>query len=205
MAEPIVPEFAEPGSYIRYFGVNILDPIDDTKMFRYVRLLEREAPLRYPFEFSSLAVDAVGSSVTFSDLEPGRRHLYQAFLGIAPGVRIRVFLPLETRILRFDQNIAQISDDQTGVLTHGLSPYEQPQYEMWIPPNKQFPALVPQNATADLLGVPGGKTILPRVIFINALFNYEIIEDPSLLDMLTKKKIPSKPISFGGSVREIPR
>lgn len=123
----------------------------------------------------------------------------------------------------WDQTISQISQDQCGVITHGLSPYEGPNLELWIPPNKNYPALVPHNATADLLkfvggingGVGMGKTIQPMVIWLAASFRVEQIDatQPSstdtahngiLLDMLVKKHIPSRPITFGGTNRVIP-
>lgn len=205
MAEPRTPEFAEPGTYVRYFGENLLDSKDEVKKFRYLQLQERDGPLRYPFTFTSTAVDALTSQQIFSDLDPGRKHVYQAFLGVAPGVRVRVSHPFDVRILRWDQNVAQISDDQTAVLTHGLSPYEAPSYSLWIPPNKRYPALTGQNATADL--VMGGKAIKPRVIWIGSVFNYLIVDEamPDILDKLVKKKVPSLPITFGGSIRDIPR
>ena len=203
MADPSIPRFAEPGSYIRYFGTSLVEGSDKVDKFRFVRLQETEKPLNYPFTFGSLGVDAVGDPVTFSDLEPGLVHIYQVFLGVAPGVRIRVSHPQDVRVLKWDENIAQISEDLTAVLNHGLSPWENPSYAFWIRPSKQFPSLTPQNTTAEM--VPGGKSIKPRIIFLGAMFIFkEIREDEAVFDMLVKKKIPSRPIRFGRSLREIP-
>jgi hypothetical protein len=224
MAEPLMPSFQDPGSYVRYYGPSITNTQDVVLTTRYLRLLERSSPLRYPFKFpTTVGVDLKTASVTFGDLEPATGHVYQAFLGVPPGLRVQVFHPFDTRILQWDATVTAISTDQVGVVTHGLSPYEVPALELWIPPNKNYPALVCQNATADLLmfagglngGVSMGKTILPRIIWLAASFRVQSIDvsQPSsadtavngvLLDMLEKKKIPSKPITFGGSFRAIP-
>jgi hypothetical protein len=201
-----MPQFAEPGSYVRFFGQSVTDPRDTIKKLRFIQLMEREVPLRYPFEFASVAMDAKTASTTFSDLDPAVGHVEQVFLGVQPGIRLAVSLPFDTRLLRWDTTLQNISDDQAAVLTHGLSPYDNPQYDFWIPPNKNYPAAVAQNATADLLLFPGGKSITPRIIFVGGTFRVEPIDEASeIFDMLVKRKIPSKPITFGGSIRHVPR
>jgi hypothetical protein len=207
LAEPLTPNFAEPGSFIRYYGQSVVDPRDKDKRLRFVQLQEGEGPQRYPFKFATVAVDANGNSVTFSDLDPANGHVEEVFLGVAPGIRAKLSLPFDTRLLKWDTTLQNISDDQAAVLTHGLSPYEAPTFEFWIPPNKNYPAIVPQNATADLLNWPGGKSIFPRVIFIGKTFIVEEMTGsnyPDVYVMLLKKKIPSRPITLGGSIRTVP-
>ena len=208
MAEPIAPEFAQSGAYLKYYGSNVLVPLDTVKRFRYIRLLQSESPLRYPYTFPSLTTDSKSAQVNFSDLDPASGHIYQAFIGVQPGTRLQIWHPFDTRILNFDTNTSAISADQTAILTHGLSPYEAPSFNVWILPNKLYPGIVAQNATAELLGFPGGKSILPQLIWLIASFKVEPIEPathPDIFDMLEKKKIPSTPVMFGGTIRSIPR
>ncbi len=206
MVDPISPAFREPGSYVRYYGSSITNPQDAAKKFRYVRLLEREDPLRYPYTFPLISVDTKGGQVTFNDLDVAQGHIYQAFLGVALGTRVQVFAPFDTRLLNFDTSASAISPDETAIVTHGLSPWEAPTFDIWIPPNKQYPALLPINKSQEL--VMGGKSILPQVMFIVANFRTESIEQntqPELFDMLEKKKIYSLPIRMGSTIRSIPR
>lgn len=207
MAEPMMPSFQEPGAYIRYYGSSVSNRNDTVKKIRYIHLLEREAPQRYPFKFPlSLAVDAKSAASTFNDLDVAMGHIVQLFLGVSPGLRMQIFMPFDTRLLRWDTTIAAISDDQTAVVTHGLSPYELPVFDMWVQPNKNYPALIAQNASADLLRIPGGKTLLPFIMFTGATFRVEVIQEGSeVFDMLSKNKIPSRPITFGGSIRVVPQ
>lgn len=207
MAEPIMPNFAEPGSYLRYYGESVTNRNDTTKKIRYIHLLEGEKPQRYPYKFSaSLAVDAKSSQFTFNDLDVALGHIEQIFLCVPPGLRVALFLPFDTRLLRWDTSVTAISDDQTAVITHGLSPFEAPQFDFWVQPNKNYPSMIVQNASADLLRVPGGKSILPFIMFVGATFRSEnVIEGTDEFDMLMKRKIPSKPITFGGSIRLIPK
>ena len=206
MAEPMTPNFSESGSYIRYYGESVTDSKDTARRLRFIQLQESAKPQRYPYTFPSTAVDAKANSFTFSDLDVAMGHVEEVFLGVAPGLRVAVSLPFDTRLLKWDTTLQNISEDQQAVITHGLSPYELPQAEFWIQPNKAYPALVPQNATADLLNYPGGKSIKPRIIWIGATFRIEVIpETDEIFDMLLKKKIPSRPITFGGSIRSVPK
>ena len=192
-----LPEFQEPGQYIRYFGPSVSDPQNDPKRkTRYILLLERMAPLKYPYRFSSLTDGEKSSEVIFDELDPSKNHIYQAFLGIKPGARIFVWHPYDTKILKWDETIEDIEEDYTANLTYKETPYEKPEYEIWIK-RDDYPALVAQNITYP------AKTINPEIIWIAAKFNFQEIDEknnPELFDKLEKRKIPSKPVTFGGSI-----
>lgn len=210
----VIPQFREPGSYIRYYGLNIFNPVDDPQLkIRFIRLLDREGPLRYPFKLSTTVVaqDTLVGEVTFSDLEPARGHLYQAFLGVHPGAYFIVSMPQDARILKWDIVVApvaplQVSESVTGVVTYKESPVESPQFELWIPPGKQYPKLDALIRAHELVGVP--KSIRAAGIWYAMRYRYTLIEpkaESEIYDMLSKHKIPSHPMTFGGTSRETVR
>lgn len=204
---PLEPKFLEPGQYIRHFGKNINDPAGDPEVkFRFIRLQEREKPLRYPFKFASLALDAVATEKIFSDLDPAVDHLYEVFLGVSAGARYRIFHPFDERLLKWDINVADIPEDRTGVVTFEESPTVAPLFTIWIAPGKRYPAIAPQNNISELLSVPTtGRAITPFIIWVAARWLFEYVDEakePEIFDMLRKFKIPSEPVTFGHTLRE---
>lgn len=183
-------KFQQPGRYERYFGANIARPqTDSEKRTRFIRLLDRQFPLKYPFSFPSLAANAKSDDQSFDELNPDEDHIYQAFLGVTPGVRLLVFHPLDVRQLRWDERVTDIDEDATAHLTSRESPYNDPDFSIWIS-NERFPALRVQNISHE--------AIVPRILWIAAKFTFEDVTDPDLLDKLNRKKIPSEPVTFGG-------
>lgn len=191
---PIMPKFREPGDYLRYFGPSITRPQQDpTKKFRYIQLLERMAPLKYPYTFPSVAAGAKSDDITFDELQPDNIHIYEAYLGVKPGARIFVWHPYDEKVLKWDEKIEDIDEDYTANITHEESPYEAPEYSIWIK-RDGYPLLKAMNITWPR------KSIKPEIIWLAAKFKFEEITDGELLDMLKKRKIPSTPISFGGEI-----
>jgi len=210
----VLPEFREPGSYIRYYGASVFDPVADPQLkTRFIRLNDREGPLRYPFKIStsSVAQDTLAGEATFSDLEPARNHVFQVFLGVHPGAYFIVSNPQDARILKWDIVVApvaplQVSEAVTGVITYKESPVEAPQFELWIAPGKQYPKLDALIKTQELVGVP--KSIRAGGIWYAMRYRYTSIDpraESEIYDMLSKHKIPSFPMTFGGTSRETVR
>lgn len=206
----VEPPFEEPGHYIRYFGKNVTDPVSDPDLkTRYIRLLDREKTLRYPFKMGTVvtAIDVRTGETTFSDLEPSTRHLYQAFLGVQPGAFFEVSHPQDERTLKWDVNVSAIPEGVTAVITYKESPYEAPVFSIWIPPGRsQYPKLNALVRMQELIA--GGKSIIPAGIWLSSRFSFTHVEaskEADIYDMLTKFKIPSTPVTFGGSLREAVR
>jgi len=191
---PILPEFREPGDFLRHFGPSVARPqADPEKKFRYIQLQERMAPLKYPYTFVSVAPGSKGDDITFAELQPDNVHIYEAYLGVKPGVRIFIWHPYDSKILKWDEKIEEIAEDYTANITHEESPHEAPEYSIWIK-RDSYPLLQPMNITWP------GKSIKPEIIWLAAMFNFKEVTDEELLDMLMKRKIPSTPISFGGAI-----
>lgn len=191
---PIMPEFRAPGDYLRHFGPSVARPQrDPDKRTRYIQLQERMAPLKYPYTFSSVATGAKSDDVVFDELQPDNIHIYEAYLGVKPGARIFTWHPYDEKILKWDEAIEDIEEDHTANITHEESPYEAPEYSIWIK-RDGYPSLKAMNIAWP------GKSIRPEIIWLAAVFKFEEITDKELLDMLKKRKIPSTPISFGGKI-----
>jgi len=191
---PIMPRFRAPGDYLRHFGSSVAHPQEDPeKRFRYIQLQERMAPLKYPYTFASVASGAKSADVTFDELQPDNIHIYETYLGVKPGARIFLWHPYDKKILKWDEKIEDIEEDDTANITHEESPYEAPEYSIWIK-RDGYPLLNAMNITWP------GKAITPEIIWLAAMFKFEEITDPVLLDMLKKRKIPSLPMSFGGAI-----
>lgn len=146
-------------------------------------------PLKYPYSFPSLASGSKSDDVTFDELDPDEDHVYQAFLGINPGIRVQVWHPFDIRILKWDERIEDIDEDATANLVHDESPYDDPEFSIWIS-HTRYPALRVENITP--------RSFIPRVRWVAAKFTFEAVIDPDLLDKLKRKKIPSEPVMFGG-------
>jgi len=191
---PIIPEFREPGDFLRHFGPSVEHPQrDPEKKFRYILLQERMAPLKYPYTFASVASGEKSDDITFDELQPDSIHIYEAYLGVKPGARIFIWHPYDEKILKWDTKIEDIAEDYTANITHEESPHEAPVFSIWIK-RDAYPLLSAMNITWP------GKSIKPEIIWLTAMFNFMEITNGELLDKLEKRKIPSTPISFGGAI-----
>jgi len=116
---PIMPEFRNPGDYLRFFGPSVERPqADPEKKFRFIQLQERMAPLKYPYTFKSVAPGSKGDNITFTELQPDSVHIYEAYLGVKPGIRIFVWHPYDSKILKWDEKIEKIADTVSPIIPH---------------------------------------------------------------------------------------
>ena len=182
------PSFPEPGVYVRYWD-------QTAKEFKFIRLMERSGPLKYPRRLPQLTAGSKGDTTTFDELNPSetKKHRYMAYVGVRPGFQYYLWHPYDVKLLKWDEDITDITEDDTANLTYEESPYEAPTKFIWIQRDR-YPALQARNVS--------GKTGTPEVIFIAML--YIVLEDKDL-DADTKAKlragqIPSIPISFGGEM-----
>lgn len=200
------PSFAEPSSYIRYVGPVIAHASQrspeggsETKL-RFIRLNAREAPLKYPFRFASVAPGARSAAQNFGDLELLPSHIAQVFVGVSIGGRARIFHPFDERVLRWDQaTMDDITEDDTGNLEYEDSPIDEPSFEMWLAPTENF---VPGIDVVNVLSTPR-RTMDIQVLFVAAKYTYEFVtqeRDPETHDKLRKFQIPSRQVTFGGKI-----
>lgn len=202
---PILPRFSEPNTYVRYFGPNVLDVNDSTEKIRFLLLRERALPLKYPFRFGTaqgapIGVGASTAQFSFKDLDPRPGNVYEAYLGVCPGVRLQIFDPADTRQLKWDEKITEIVEDYTAVVEYDDSPLEAPEFKLWIPQGKRFPGLVAQNKTDSLY--QGGSSIFPEIIWIAAKWKTENADErnttPAAWQQLNSDPRLSQPVRFGG-------
>ncbi|ODS41517.1 MAG: hypothetical protein A7315_05955 [Candidatus Altiarchaeales archaeon WOR_SM1_79] len=162
---------------------------NDRKDFVFRRLLQKEGPLTYPRTFTALTTDTKSDLVIFDELDPDEKHIYQLLLGVSPGVYYYVWHPYDEKMLKWDEagDITDIDEDQTAVLEYEDTPYNDPQFEVWVIPDK-YPALQVKRIQHE--------KVIPRVVFKGFKFNYEEVTDPTVLDNLKKGRVPSHPISW---------
>lgn len=200
---PRMPAFAEPSTYIRYFGPVLTHPSlrsNDAKL-RFIRLHQREAPLKYDRVLTAIAPGAVSTLTTFGDLRMDPKHIAQVFVGVSVGGRMRVFHPFDERILKWDDPTLDIQERDTANVEHEESPAESPRYELWIAPTDNFvPAFDLENIEANV--VPR-RSLDIRVSILAAKFTYEFVErevEADIFDKLSKFSIPSRMVTFGGKI-----
>ncbi len=117
------------------------------------------------------------------------------------GFRTQVWHPFDERLLRFDQRVIKIPEDETANLTNEESPFDSPVFSVWIAPGKRFPGLIFQNISDRF--VQGGKTLKPSIIWMLAKFTWIDIKPdnfPDIYNGLETLSIPSTPMSFGRKV-----
>jgi len=172
-------KFLEPHYYIRFF-----DRV--AKKTRFFLLLEREAPLKYPYKFQELEPgETLKEEIIFEELNPSDHHIYQAFLGIRHGCIVYVWHPYQEKILKFDESpIEKINEDLIG-LEYRDSPYEDPIFHIWIF-RDEYPGLVVKNIL--------NRKIEPEIVWYCAKFTFEEVTEPVLLDKLQRHIIRSEPI-----------
>lgn len=191
---PYLPSFPEPGEYLRYWDVQ-------NKGTQYLELIAVEGPLVYPVRFPSISAGASGSLQTLGDLEPDRRlsHRYCAYIGVRPGLLVRLYHPYTTPQNQFDKKPEDINFDLTRVLSYQNSPAEKPTKFIWIAPGA-YPGFEFINVME--------RTITPEISIVVAKFRVkeeEPIEKvntiaPETLERLRRGTIPSLPVSFGGPI-----
>jgi len=91
-------------------------------------------------------------------------------------------------LLKWDEAIEDIKEDETANIPYKESPYEQPRYCIWIWRDK-YPSLVVKNIT--------NRPVRPQIIWIAAKFSFEEVVDPDVLDKLRRGLIRSYPIAIG--------
>lgn len=197
-----LPNFASPGQYVEFIGQKIEFPTmqSEGSTRRFLRLGVRESPLKYHFRFANLAAGARSSLQTFNDLEMEPKHICQAFLGISYGGRLRLSQPVDQRLLKWDKSVEDVNEIDTGNIEHEDSPIEDPRFELWIAPTENYvPAVDVENVMTH---VRPARSIDIHLRFVGALFQYDMIDqakEPEIYDKLVTRKIPSRPITFGGA------
>lgn len=189
---PLIPEsvtFPEPGKYVKYWDFT-------AKSFKYLRLLQYEYPLRYPYRLGSVSVGGKTTTVSFRDLNPSadKKHRYLAYLGVHPGALYYIWHPYNYLTRKWDENPTQfIADDLTGAITFEQSPKEAPTLGLWIE-HDRYPAVQALNLM--------DRTSVPEVLWIAAKYAVDEHADiPAATRMaLDAGAIPSIPISFGGEI-----
>ena len=188
MGGVFLPRFPEPGSYVRYF-----DQV--AKEFKFLRLMERTGPLRYPRRLVSVAANSKGDEQVFKELNPSetKKHRYMAYLGVKPGFQYYLRHPYDILVLKWDEDITEITEDDTRHITYEESPYEAPTKFIWIERDR-YPSIQARNIQ--------GVASHPEVIWIANV--YVVVEDKDLdADVKSKLRagtVPSIPISFGGEL-----
>lgn len=176
----IMERFLSPGFYVRWWDI-------DKKKFTFLKLLEREAPLKYPYTFAALTAGSTSTETFFNELDPSKRHIYQIFLGVRPGVKVYIWSPYDEKRLKWDEDISDIEEDETATVEYEDSPYEDPQFQLWVIRDR-YPGLKIKNII--------NRTLYPQIIFIGAKFNYEEVTDTEILDKLKRGVIKSTPITW---------
>ena len=173
-------EFLEPGEFVRWWE-------KDRRVFVYNRLLEREGPLKYPYTFSVLAAGAESDQFKTQDLNPAAGHIYNWYLGVRPGIQVRVWHPYDEKQLKLDEVPTQIDEDETANITSRESPYEDPKFSIWVIKDR-YPGLVLKNIIE--------RSVKPQIIYAGMKYNYEEVVDSVVLDKLKRSVIKSTPISW---------
>lgn len=182
-------QFFPPDSFIRHFDAQ-------DRVFKYTHLVEAEGPIHYPFRFGALAVGAEASGpTTFTDLRPSKdnNHLYQAFLGLYPAIRYKIYHPFDQRQLLLDQTPDDVSEDLVSNLTYGDSPHDAPAVSIMIS-EQYYPAFRPRNV--------GVAPIHPKIDIIMVKYRVEF-DDAIAADVksqLLAGKIAAAVITFGGRI-----
>jgi len=173
-------EFLPPGAIIRWWD-------DNSKDFIYLRLLEREGPLKYPYTFSALSAGSESDEFKTEDLNPSKTHIYNLYLGVRPGIQVRVWHPYDEKLLKWDEKLDDIDDDEAANIEHKDSPYEKPKFSVWVKRDR-YPGLIIKNII--------NRTIKPQIIWIGYKYTYEQIKEPTVLDKLKRGVIKSTPVSW---------
>ncbi|MDP3732536.1 MAG: hypothetical protein Q8R31_05925 [Candidatus Omnitrophota bacterium] len=181
-----LPEFPQPGSYIKYWDFK-------DGQYRYRRLLTRRVPLKYPRRLPQVAAAATGVDVVFDELNPSsdKRHVYMAYLGVSLGCLFQLWHPFDVKNLKWDEQIEDIDSDNTANIAYEQSPLEYPTKAIWIE-HDRYPMVRALNRI--------GRTVTPEVMWIAALYKVKEHNElsPSELTDLASNRLASLPADFGG-------
>lgn len=184
-------KFHQPGHYLRFYDRNE----GDHGEIKFIQLMEGEGILKYPWTYGNLTSDTMTDGTNeknFDELDPADNHIYQIFLGVDPRIRATIWHPYDEKILKWDEaDIEDIDENETANIQYTDSPYSNPQFELWILPEK-YP-----NITIQRIGHT--TVYMPRIIFLGFKYNYreEKDIDPVVLDKLRRNQITVTPISIG--------
>lgn len=197
-----VPPFEEPQSIVKFVGKRQSFPTQEVEQqgLQFLRLLEREAPVKLDFTFSDVSPGSETPPTTFTDLEMDPQHVLQVFIGVTRGGAIRVQHPNDTEVLDWDQQtLDQVDENDTRTLEYEDSPIDRPSFELWVAPTTEnlTPALTAENILSTVRPL---RTIDVRVLMIGAKYTYDFVDDPSLLDDLRHGRKPAKFAWFGGGI-----
>lgn len=183
---PATVRFPEPGSYARFWDA-------DLRRYLFLRLVDREYPLKYPRRLPSVATGAKTSLTIFRETNPSaiKKHIYNAYIGVKPGALFTIYHPSDVKLLSWDESIVEISIDLTASISWEESPYEAPTKSIWMRHDK-FPAFEALNVTE--------RVIVPELIIVAAKYLIQEEEDldRATVDNLRSGNVPSLHINFGG-------
>lgn len=207
---PRLPPFRKPSSYIQYVGEvltfpTLVTPAEGTrKVNRFIRLGARMGPLKLQHRFANVAagITNVSSQVNFTDLELTPNHIAQLFIGVSRGGRVRVFHPMDERVLKWDQKTLDVeNEDDTANLEHEDTPIESPRYEIWLAPTENFvPGFTAENVIND---VTPARRVNVDLLVLAAKYTFEYVDpqrEADVYDKLVRHQIPSHFVTFGGQV-----
>lgn len=175
-----------------------------TPPFQFVRLLERERPILFPFQFpvgSTVGPGAISSVFTKGFRPQKTNALWQVFTGIRPGVDLFLQQPanvttlsLETdpAIFEFRSATPAFTDEvnpsesdftlrRLGFINADLSPWEDPEWFFMVTRNEQV-AFTFRNAL--------DKTIRPEVRFTIAQYLFEQVPEADLPEQMRQRATP---------------
>ena len=132
----------------------------------------------------------------FEDLNPhkdvvdeaGRvshRYFHQCFIGVAPEGQYYVWHPYTDKMLKWHEKIKDIDEDNTAYIDYERSPFDNPEFELWVTRDRYF-GIEPKNVSTE--------SKKPKVRILAQEIKAEKIYDPVLLKKLETKEIPSVPI-----------
>ena len=184
------PNYFPVDTYIKYFDFQ-------TRSHKFMYLIERRAPIRFPFRFTALAPGSESSNpVTFDNLRPDtdEDHIYQAFLGLYPDTDYKVWHPFNVRQNQLDERIDQLADeDLAQVLKYDDSPHDAPVFSLWLD-EQRYPGITPRNV--------GSKIFTPQIDW--SIAKYRVLQDddldPTTKSDLEKDVLHAIPIDFGGEI-----
>jgi hypothetical protein len=183
------PWTPEAGNYIRYWS-------QKKQAVLYRQLLWKRSPLIFPYRFASLAAGAQQSSATsIKDINPSDDydHIFLGYVGVCPLCNITVWHPSNVKLLKWDDRITLVDEDELSVVTYEMSPIEYPTYQIAVD-HDRYPAFQPRNLS--------GEAKCPEIMIIGSM--YKVVEDEALpsdvKEALVSGKLRSYPWDFGGEM-----
>jgi len=188
-------DFLKEGYFIKMAKVE-----DAVEQFYFI---SRASPQKYVYRWQSTSgADAPidpgieDGQYNITDLKTNNmNYLLEVVFGIKGPAYIYLNLPLETRRFGTDQvPISSSSKRRVGYLTQEDSPWEDPSsvtvHYLMKGGSFEYPALTAYN--------PHNKAIVPEIKFLIMACLLEQVSEPDVLDKLSRKLIPYRPIRFGG-------